>query len=175
VVRGSAGAVLISARTLRRIRPRRRVSLAGAGLAALLLGAGGEAPLELETLSGERVQIRLDARETAFVAHFWAVWCVECARELPALDRAAQRCAGRGVEVVTVNVADDPAAIARFLDERPLRVPVLRDPEGDAWRRVAGRGLPANLVVTREGRRVELGPRDAEAWAGRLAELGCRE
>ena len=154
-------------------RPRRLPTLAGAGLAGLLLAAGGDAPLELETLSGDRVQIALDAEEAALVVHFWAVWCVECATELPALDRAARPCSGHGVEVVTVNVGDDPTAIARFLGERPLRLRVLRDPEGDVWRRVAGRGLPANLVVTREGRRTELGPRDAEGWEERLAELGC--
>jgi hypothetical protein len=77
------------------------------------------------------------------------------------------------VEVVTVNVGDDPEAISRFLRERPLRLPVLRDPQGDVWRRVVGRGLPANLVVTREGRRTELGPRDAQGWEGLLADLGC--
>lgn len=170
MVRGSAGAVLSSARVRRRNRPRRLPALACGGL---LLAAGGDAPLELETLSGERVQIALAAEEAALVVHFWAVWCVECAPELAALDRAAQQCPGRGVEVVTVNVGDDPGAVARFLGERPLRLPVLRDPQGEVWRRVAGRGLPANLVVTREGRRVELGPRDAEGWKGRLAELGC--
>ncbi len=141
--------------------------------AGLILAAGGDAPLELETLSGERVRIALDAEEAALVVHFWAVWCVECATELPVLDRAAQRCPGRGVEVVTVNVGDAPEAVARFLGERPLRLLVLRDPQGEVWRRVAGRGLPANLVVTREGRRVELGPRDGKGWEGRLAELGC--
>jgi thiol-disulfide isomerase/thioredoxin len=152
---------------------RRLPTLAGAGLAGLLLAAGGDAPLEFETLSGERARIVLDAGEVALVVHFWAVWCVECATELAALDRAAQSCSGRGVEIVTVNVGDDPGAIVRFLGERPLRLRVLRDPEGDVWRRVAGRGLPANLVVTREGRRAELGPRDAEGWEERLAELGC--
>jgi thiol-disulfide isomerase/thioredoxin len=154
----------------RRASPGRgRVALASA---LLLLAAGGD-PLELETLSGEPVRIALDAEEVALVVHFWAVWCVECASELPALDRAAQRCPGRGVEVVTVNVGDDPEAISRFLRERPLGLPVLRDPQGDVWRRVVGRGLPANLVVTREGRRTELGPRDAQGWEGLLADLGC--
>jgi thiol-disulfide isomerase/thioredoxin len=144
-----------------------------AALAILLLGAAGEPPLDFETLAGERVRIALDAGETALVVHFWAVWCVECAVELPALDRAARSCSASDVEVVTVNVGDDPDAIGRFLRERPLRLPVLRDPGGDVWRRAVGRGLPANLVITREGRRTDLGPRDARGWAERLAGLGC--
>lgn len=137
-----------------------------------LLAAAGEAPLEFETLAGERVRVALDEGEAALVVHFWASWCADCAVELSALDRAAQRCTG-GVEVVAVNVGDDPAAIARLLGERPLGLRVLRDPRGGVWRRVGGSGLPANLVLTREGRRVEVGPRDADGWERSLAALGC--
>jgi thiol-disulfide isomerase/thioredoxin len=142
-------------------------------VAILLLGAAGEPALDFETLPGERVRVALEERETALVVHFWATWCPECTDELPALDRAAARCSRGPVRVVAVNVGDAPDAVATFLRERPLRLPVLRDREGDVWREVAGRGLPANLVVTREGRRVELGTRDEPGWTARLGELGC--
>ena len=141
-------------------------------VAILLLGAAGEPSLDFETLAGERVRVALET-DAALVVHFWAIWCPECTDELAALDRAATRCARGPVRVVAVNVGDAPVAIERFLGERPLRLPVLRDPEGDVWRRAVGRGLPANLVVTREGRRTELGPRDVKGWEGLLAELGC--
>jgi thiol-disulfide isomerase/thioredoxin len=142
-----------------------------AALAAGLLAAG-EPPLDFETLAGERVRLALDEGEAGLVVHFWASWCADCAVELPALDRAARRCAGE-VEVVAVNVGEDPAAIARFLGERPLGLRVLRDPRGGVWRRAGGRGLPANLFLSREGQRMEIGPRDAAGWEHSLAELGC--
>jgi thiol-disulfide isomerase/thioredoxin len=142
-------------------------------VAILLLGAGGEPALDFETLAGERVRVTLEESDAALVVHFWATWCPECTDELPALDRAATRCASGRVRVVAVNVGEDSGVVERFLGERPLRLPVLRDPEGDVWRRAVGRGLPANLVVTREGRRTELGPRVAQGWEERLAGLGC--
>jgi thiol-disulfide isomerase/thioredoxin len=147
-------------------------TLACAGLAVALLAGADEPPLDFETLAGERVRLALDEGEGGLVVHFWASWCADCAVELPTLDRAAQRCAGE-VEVVAVNVGDDPAAIARFLGEHPLGLRVLRDPSGRVWRRVGGRGLPANLSLTREGRRLEVGPRDADGWRQGLSALGC--
>jgi thiol-disulfide isomerase/thioredoxin len=141
-------------------------------LALLLLGAG-EVPLDFETLAGEPVRVELGAADAALVVHFWATWCPECTEELPALDRAAARCSDGALRVVAVNVGDSRKAVEEFLAHTPLRLPVLRDPEGRVWRRVAGHGLPGNLFVTREARRTEVGPKGPEAWEGELADLGC--
>lgn len=142
------------------------------GLAMLVAAAAPDAPLELETLAGEPVRLALEG-EAALAVHFWATWCPECREELRALDRAAARCAGRRVRVVAVNAGDTAPAIEEFLEEHPLRLPVLRDPKGAAWRRVAGRGLPANLVVAGGERRVSLGPKSEREWEELLASLGC--
>jgi thiol-disulfide isomerase/thioredoxin len=139
----------------------------------LLLGAASEPPLAFETLAGEPVRLELEASEAGLVVHFWATWCPECTEELPALDRAAARCPGGAVRVVAVNVGEARPAVEQFLARTPLRLRVLRDPEGRVWRRVAGRGLPGNLFLTRDARRSEVGPRGAESWERKLAELGC--
>jgi thiol-disulfide isomerase/thioredoxin len=140
--------------------------------APLLLAAEDERPLLLETLEGERVQLAPAPGGEALLVHFWATWCPECGGELPLLERAAKSCAGAPLRLVMVNVADSPEEIARFRERHGLAMPVLRDPDGSVWRRFA-RGLPANLTWTREGRRAELGSRDAAAWERALADLGC--
>jgi thiol-disulfide isomerase/thioredoxin len=140
--------------------------------APLLLAAGGEEPLPFQTLEGERVQLAPAPGGEALLVHFWATWCPECGEELPLLERAAAACAGAPLRLAMVNVADSPEEIARFRERHGLRMPVLRDPDGSVWRRFA-RGLPANLTWTREGRRAELGARDAAAWERALADLGC--
>jgi thiol-disulfide isomerase/thioredoxin len=151
---------------------RLRLLLALTLAAPWLLAAGGEGPLSFETLEGERVQLAPAPGGEALLVHFWATWCPECGGELPLLERAAKSCEGAPLRLVMVNVADSPEQIARFRERHGLRMPVLRDPDGDVWRRFA-RGLPANLTWTREGRRAELGSRDAAAWERALAELGC--
>lgn len=133
--------------------------------------SAGEAPLEALGAGGERVELSLDAGSTALIVHFWASWCPECAAELPQLEAAAERCAG-AVRVAAVNVGESQAAAERFRARHGLRLPLLRDPDGKLFRRFA-RGLPANLIWTRDGRRVVTGPYRREQWEDELAELGC--
>jgi thiol-disulfide isomerase/thioredoxin len=134
-----------------------------------LLTAGGGEPLQLVDAGGDTVALALAPEDSALVAHFWASWCHDCVREIPTLERVARDCEGRGIRFVTVNVGEGAEEIERFRGEHPFSLPVLRDPDGRAWRGLA-RGLPANLVWTPEGRRVSVGPREEAEWA---RELRC--
>jgi thiol-disulfide isomerase/thioredoxin len=142
-------------------------------LAASALLAAAPGPLELVGRNGEPVRLALEPGERALVVHFWASWCADCKTELPALARAARACEGAPVRVVAVNAGESAETVARFEAEQAIPLPVLRDPEGDAWRRFA-RGLPANVVWTASGQRSEVGPSDEAAWRQKLAGLGCR-
>jgi len=133
--------------------------------------AAAEPPLEALGADGARVELALGADEAALIVHFWASWCPECVRELPRLEGVAERCRG-SIRVAAVNVGESAAAAESFRARYGLRLPLLRDPDGDLWRRFA-RGLPANLIWTRAGRRVVTGPGDHAEWDQRLAELGC--
>ena len=129
-------------------------------------------PLTLEDLDGGPVELSLAPGERAVVAHFWATWCATCVEELGVLDSAARAC-GDGVRVVAVNVAEDVDQIRSFVAAHEIGLRQLRDVSGDVWRGVSGRGLPVNLILTPEGRQVEAGPQDAEAWRQILAKVGC--
>lgn len=147
-----------------------------AGLAAALVWASAppaateERPLTVVDERGKVVPLTL-GDEGLLVVHFWATWCPECVRELPALEATGERCAPR-VRIAFVNVAESLAAAAEFRASRGLRAPLLRDPDGALWRRFA-RGLPANVIWTREGRRVVTGPYATPEWAALLASHGC--
>ncbi len=130
-------------------------------------------PVRLETLDGSSMLLRRDDSEPALVAHFWATWCPECVEELPYLAEAAKTCAPSGIRVVTVNVGEDVETIREFLDIEKIDTVVLRDPHGRAWRELSGVGLPTNVTWTAQGRRLDVGPRDAGSWARALESLGC--
>jgi thiol-disulfide isomerase/thioredoxin len=138
--------------------------------AAATAGAA-EPPLEVTDAEGTRVQLGLRKGETALIVHFWASWCPECVVELPAVGRVAARCAGV-VNVVAVNVAESLEAAQAFRSRHGSTLPLLRDAEGRLWRRFA-RALPANLIVTRDGESVTIGPHDDEAWEQRTRQFGC--
>lgn len=138
-----------------------------------LLSTTVHAGEELLVADGNGAEVRLDLRdgEAALVVHFWASWCPECAHEMPILARHAARCGG--VQVAAVNVAESAETAGAFLARNGPGLAPFRDPEGRLWRRVA-RGLPANLIRTREGDRVVTGPYTEGAWRGVFADLGCK-
>jgi thiol-disulfide isomerase/thioredoxin len=126
----------------------------------------------VEDEAGERVVLALGADERALVVHFWASWCPECGDELPGLERAASECAAH-VRMVAVNVGESADVARRFLGRHDSALPLFRDPDGRVWRRLA-RGLPANLIWTRAGRRAEVGPKSPSEWESLLRSFGCR-
>jgi thiol-disulfide isomerase/thioredoxin len=72
-------------------------------------------PFDASSLRGKRV-----------VVNFWAVWCVPCREELPALEKMAESLRGQQVEVLLVNAGDSMPAIEKFLAKVPVKLRVLR-------------------------------------------------
>jgi hypothetical protein len=58
---------------------------------------------------------------------------------------------GRRFEAVAVNVAEGESRVRRFLNEVPLRLPVLLDRDRETQRAWKVRGLPATFLLDREG------------------------
>jgi thioredoxin-like negative regulator of GroEL len=149
----------------------------GACIAGLLLTFAAastnaaEPTLEVTDPDAAPVQLVLRDGEAALIVHFWASWCPECVRELPALAHVAARCTGV-VQVAAVNVGESLATAQEFYARHSPSLPLLRDPEGKLWRRFA-RGLPANLIQTRDAQSVVTGPYGEAEWGERLRALGC--
>ena len=159
-----------------------RAAAAGLGLVLLASGCGGSAPgaggapgsaravshvvvheagerqalpaLTGTTLEGEPFDVA-DLRGRVVVLSLWGSWCGPCREEAPALERAQQRYADQGVQVVGVNVRDSPQAAREFVDEMGLSFPSIDDQRGRAvlaLRAFVQGSPPATLVVDREGR-----------------------
>jgi peroxiredoxin len=112
-------------------------------------------PFRLAALGGGEQDLAA-ARGKVVVLNFWATWCPPCVAEMPSLERLHRALAGEGLSVVTVSTDEDESELQRFVRERGLTVPVLRDPGG----RVAASlyhttGYPETFVLDREGRLLE--------------------
>jgi thiol-disulfide isomerase/thioredoxin len=111
--------------------------------------------------------------EQMLVLHFWATWCPTCVEDIRHLQNAASACSKERVRVVLVNVGEGDAVIREFVKEHDVRLPVLRDPKGRLWRRIDGRGLPANLFWSTERKKTDVGPKTEKEWQSILALQGC--
>ena len=88
------------------------------------------------------------------VLNLWATWCAPCREEMPSLDRLQAQFADRDVIVLALSVdRAGPERVQQFLDEIGVKqVHVYRDPKAAATRAVKVPGLPATILVDRQGR-----------------------
>ena len=166
---------------------RRRLLLAGVGLAAAAGGAGvalwrlqpdeavdtsalwtqsfatpGGQPLAMEALRGKPLLV-----------NFWATWCPPCVEELPMLDRFARDQAANGWQVIGLAI-DQPSSVRKFLAATPVSFPIgLAGLGGTELGKSLGNstgGLPFTVVFAadgkvRERRMGKLSQADLTRWA----------
>jgi thiol-disulfide isomerase/thioredoxin len=136
---------------------------------------------EIQFLDGEGKQRSLaDWRGQVVLLNLWASWCGPCRTEMPSLAALQRRFGSKDFEVVAISVDRGGAKVAaQFLEEtqsRLLRLYV--DPSAKAIESVRALGLPATLLIDRQGREIGrlLGPADwSSAEAFQLIDLAIGE
>mgnify|MGYP001567024767 FL=1 len=148
-----------------------RTRILRSGLIALFLSALGAAAVsasagELRTLKnpipasafmlrdldGKLVSLR-DFEGKVVLLNFWATWCTNCRREMPAMERLYQSLRVEGFEIVAISV--DQAATEKvkvFVEELKLTFPVLHDRDSIISNLYSNPGVPVSYLVDREGR-----------------------
>lgn len=88
------------------------------------------------------------------LVNFWATWCPPCRREMPSMDRLAQKLAGTAFVVLAVNIGEDADTIHTFtsqLDTAPS-FPILLDPHARTMQTWKISGLPTTYLIDPQGR-----------------------
>jgi thiol-disulfide isomerase/thioredoxin len=83
------------------------------------------------------------------VVNLFASWCGPCEREMPLLNRVADR--ELGTEFLGVAHLDARADAERFVAEQQVTFTTILDLDGGVAAAVGGRGLPVTVAFDREG------------------------
>lgn len=85
--------------------------------------------------------------------NFWATWCANCRKEMPAMEQLYREARAEGFEIVAISV--DQAAtekVKAFAEELQLTFPVLHDRDSIISRLYSNPGVPVSYLVDRKGR-----------------------
>ncbi len=112
--------------------------------------------ISLRSIDGRTVSLA-ELKGKAVVLSFGGTWVPLTAKELAALQKQADRYAPRGVQFFWVSVNSDKpgtrtsatdADLSAFLQKNNVRLPVLRDPEQQAYKAFGLDGLPAVVIIS---------------------------
>ena len=123
---------------------------------AFALKVGQEAPAfslggMANVKPGQKLSLK-DFKGKVVYLDFWASWCGPCAKSLPALDEIRKKYAGRGFEVLAVNLDENPDDGLAFLRDHPVSYPVVYDPKGDVPSAYDVQGMPYAFIIDRQGK-----------------------
>jgi cytochrome c biogenesis protein CcmG, thiol:disulfide interchange protein DsbE len=125
-----------------------------------------EAPVQdLPVLGSEGTGSLADHEGKVVVLNVWASWCPPCVSEMPLLQRTHDRIAPQGGMVLGIDTQDASEDALKFLREKEISFPSLRDREREYGRELGVSGYPETFLIDREGRIAAMrrGPVD-KAW-----------
>ncbi len=107
-----------------------------------------------------------DYKGKVVLLNFWATWCAPCRHEMPMLSALQAELGGDDFEVVTLATGRNMVpAMQKFFNEIDVtNLPLHRDPKQAVAREMAVFGLPATIIMDREGREIARLQGDAD-WS----------
>jgi len=138
-----------------------KLFLTAALLAAPAFAAETAAPekFSLPGLDGKQVKLEDSLGKGYVVLNFWARWCASCEEEVPQLAALMKRPGGDKAVFIGVNVGDSKEKAAKFVAKTKYPYLVALDKDKAVAKKYGVLGLPATLIISKDGRIVFRGPR----------------
>jgi thiol-disulfide isomerase/thioredoxin len=85
------------------------------------------------------------------ILNFWAIWCMPCRSEMPALEAVHQRYQDQGLVVLAVNVSESSSEVGKYAKTKGLTFPHFWDRDQQSMKSYEIRSLPTTLFIDRTG------------------------
>lgn len=116
------------------------------------------------TLDGKPAHLS-DLRGRVVLLNFWFSSCPPCIEEAPALNQLQKQIESRGGTILGIDVDDDPADYARFLQQYNVDYPTFRDASKKIPQLYGTTMYPDTYVIRRDGR-IDRKFVSAQDWTG---------
>jgi cytochrome c biogenesis protein CcmG, thiol:disulfide interchange protein DsbE len=125
-------------------------------------GRIGSAAPDFSVQDSDRKVTLSQFRGQVVLVNFWATWCAPCQAELPSLISLQDRIKPKAMTVLGISIDVDEDAYHRFIKQRSVNFPTVRDPEQKVASVYGTTGWPETYIVDRNGvlRRKIVGPID---------------
>jgi thiol-disulfide isomerase/thioredoxin len=112
---------------------------------------GKPAPdFELELLGGAKFRLAQHKGEVV-VLDFWATWCGPCLQAMPQVERVTSEFRDRGVQLIAVNLQEEPRQITSMLQRHKLHPTVALDRDGAVAEKYAANAIPQTVIIKGDG------------------------
>jgi peroxiredoxin len=110
-----------------------------------------EAPnFTLQTIDGTKVSLS-EFRGKPVMLTFWSINCPSCVYQLPFLEAFYAARPNKTVELLAINVGDNPIAVNQFVSDNNLTFPILLDPGQKVTQAYGIPGVPMTFFIDSRG------------------------
>ena len=85
------------------------------------------------------------------VVNFWATWCPPCRGEIPELVAFYKGFAAKGIQILAVDLQEEPKAVRAFASKQGMTFPVLIDKTGIVADKYGISGIPTTYILDARG------------------------
>jgi peroxiredoxin len=122
--------------------------------AVFAIGVGDRMPeFEIVQLDGTKIGSGNIIGNNPIMLVFWATWCPNCKKEIPALKKIYQEFNPKGLKMLAVNVGvnDTRARTVKYKAKYKIDYPMVFDTGSRFTRSVNVQGVPTVIVVDKKG------------------------